>query len=345
MRALALLVVAAACPRAAALVVYYNVFSKNVATAVEIVYEQLTELRAAPIWNDVEEIRYSTIGKGKMRNHVARICREVNATCRRLGSHKTGHEERTLTPLHAFCTKNLDVSVAYLHDKGSFRNVFNRSVRGRQKRLRQALLRGLGSVGCLAAITKGDACDVCSTHFTALPHQHTKGNMWLASCRYIAKLLAPPAFQKGMDAYWGRLGFDKGGTLMGTPWVGTGRYAMEHWVHSHPSVRPCDVSEKPLETLEDMIQLASGGWDSSVATAAPRIVAANPGAGEALGERIRGLIPKNKRNYTTIVGEWQALYGAVPPESSLLLRKYRQMYGVAAPGGRLLRSAGRRRRS
>ena len=338
MRALALLVVAAACPRAAALVVYYNVFSKNVATAVEIVYEQLTELRAAPIWNDVEEIRYSTIGKGKMRNHVARICREVNATCRRLGSHKTGHEERTLTPLHAFCTKNLDVSVAYLHDKGSFRNVFNRSVRGRQKRLRQALLRGLGSVGCLAAITKGDACDVCSTHFTALPHQHTKGNMWLASCRYIAKLLAPPAFQKGMDAYWGRLGFDKGGTLMGTPWVGTGRYAMEHWVHSHPSVRPCDVSEKPLETLEDMIQLASGGWDSSVATAAPRIIAANPGAGEALGERIRGPIPKNKRNMTTIMGEWRALYGAVPPESSLLLRKYRQMYGVAAPGRRLLRS-------
>ncbi|CAH0371672.1 unnamed protein product [Pelagomonas calceolata] len=331
MRALAVLAFAAACPRAAALVVYYNVFSKNVATAVEIVYEQLTELRAAPIWDDVEEIRYSTIGKGKMRNHVERICREVNATtCRRLGSHKTGHEERTLTPLHAFCTKNPEASVAYLHDKGSFRNVFNRSVRGRQKRLRQALLRGLGSVGCLAAITKGDACDVCSTHFTALPHQHTKGNMWLASCRYVATLLAPPSFQKGMDAYWGRLGFDKGGTLLGTPWVGTGRYAMEHWVHSHPSVRPCDVSEKPLETLEDMIQLASGGWDSSVATAAPRVDATHPGAGEALGERIRGPIPKNKRNFSTIVGEWQTLYGEVPPESSLLLRKYRQMYGVPA---------------
>ena len=61
-------------------------------------------------------------------------------------------------------------------------------------------------------------------------------------------------------------------------------------------------------------------------------------AGEALGERIRGPIPKNKRNMTTIMGEWRALYGAVPPESSLLLRKYRQMYGVPAPGRRLLRS-------
>ena len=38
MRALAVLVAAAAFPRAAALVVYYNVFSKNVATAVEIVW-------------------------------------------------------------------------------------------------------------------------------------------------------------------------------------------------------------------------------------------------------------------------------------------------------------------
>ena len=138
---------------------------------------------------------------------------------------------------------------------------------------------------------------------------------------------------------------DIGGKGMGTPWVGTGRYAMEHWVHSHPSVRPCDVSEKPLELLEDMMILSAGGFDSSVATAAPRIVAANPGAGEALGERVRGPIPKNKRNFSTIVGEWQTLYGEVPPESSLLLRKYRQMYGVPAPGRRLLRSVGRRRRS
>ena len=81
-----------------------------------------------------------------------------------------------------------------------------------------------------------------------------------------------------------------------------------------------------------------GGFDSTVATAAPRIVAANPGAGEALGERVRGPIPKNKRNFSTIVGEWQTLYGEVPPESSLLLRKYRQMYGVPAPGRSLLRS-------
>ena len=38
------------------------------------------------------------------------------------------------------------------------------------------------------------------------------------------------------------------------------------------------------------------------------------------------------------MGEWRELYGAVPPESSLLLRKYRQMYGVPGPGRRLLRS-------
>ena len=61
-------------------------------------------------------------------------------------------------------------------------------------------------------------------------------------------------------------------------------------------------------------------------------------AGEALDEQ-RGLRnTRNKRNYTTIMGEWETLYGEVPPESSLLLRKYRQMYHVAAPERRLLRS-------
>ena len=76
-----------------------------------------------------------------------------------------------------------------------------------------------------------------------------------------------------------------------------------------------------------------------IATAALRIVARFPGAGEALNEQ-HGLrnVRANKRNYTTIMGEWRTLYGAVPPESSLLLRKYRQMYHVAAPGRRLLRS-------
>ena len=73
-------------------------------------------------------------------------------------------------------------------------------------------------------------------------------------------------------------------------------------------------------------------------TAAPRIVAAHPGAGEALNEQHGLRNTRNKRNYTTIMGEWQTLYGEVPPESSLLLRKYRQMYGVPAPGRRLLRS-------
>ena len=70
-----------------------------------------------------------------------------------------------------------------------------------------------------------------------------------------------------------------------------------------------------------------------------RALAHLPGAGEALNEQ-HGLrnTRANKRNYTTIMGEWQTLYGEVPPESSLLLRKYRQMYGVRAPGRRLLRS-------
>ena len=78
-------------------------------------------------------------------------------------------------------------------------------------------------------------------------------------------------------------------------------------------------------------------FSKNVATAVEIVY--DPGAGEALDEQY-GLrnTRANKRNYTTIMGEWRTLYGAVPPESSLLLRKYRQMYGVPAPGRRLLRN-------
>ena len=190
-----------------------------------------------------------------------------------------------------------------------------------------------------------------------------------ASCRYVATLLPPHVFQEGMDAYWGALNFTTGGTLLGWPWVGTGRYAMEHWVHSHPSVRPCDVSPKPLEFLSDMIQLSSGGFDSSVATAAPRVDTVFESAscipsrrfasrrlggasdavdvpspvdvragieGEAMSIKCGITRAQHNeggacRDFDTILGEWRTLYETVPPETSLVLQKYRLMYERPEP--------------
>lgn len=142
------------------------------------------------------EIRYSTVGLDEINGVTKKVCHDVNATCRHLGHHETGHEGRTLGPLHAFCVANPNATVAYIHTKGSSSERHPE----RQRRSRRALLRGLGGRGCVAAIVHNEACDVCSAHFAAMPHQHVDGNMWLARCSYVATLLPPVAFQLQMSA-------------------------------------------------------------------------------------------------------------------------------------------------
>ena len=221
---------------AATVVIFYNVFaSKNHShSAVKIVDEQLRQLRASPLWPFVAEIRYVTIGLESIIGAVMDRC--VGVKCVHLGHSKTGDEGDTLTELHAFCAAHPGASVAYMHDKGSFHD------QPENMHLRKILLRGLSSRPCADAIGGGGPtdCDVCSMRFSLIPHQHTPGNMWLARCGYIAKLHEPRDFQARMDALYPKDQSDPAH-------VGTGRYAYEHWVHSHPSLRPCDVLDAPYQ--------------------------------------------------------------------------------------------------
>ena len=77
-------------------------------------------------------------------------------------------------------------------------------------------------------------CSVYSSCFSLLPHPHTSGNMWAAKCDYICKLGNPKEFAEKMDVL---------NTPAVRPWcVGKGRFASARWVHSHPSIKPCDLS-------------------------------------------------------------------------------------------------------
>ena len=117
----AVLVAAAAADRP--VLVYYNVYAEDAQRSAEIVHEQLAGLRAAPIWDAVAEIRYSTVGLDEINGVTKKVCHDVNATCRHLGHHETGHEGRTLGPLHAFCVANPNATVAYIrsHARGGSR--------------------------------------------------------------------------------------------------------------------------------------------------------------------------------------------------------------------------------
>ena len=136
-----------------------------------------------------------------------------------------GNEDRTLHALWEYCrtNKNSDAKVVYLHSKGSFHP------HSRNDMMRRFLTEGALSHECAKL---PDSCNVCSSRMSPLPHPHTPGNMWLARCDYVAKLIDPQALAEGKLAknYYRH-----------NSCRGFGRYFFEHWAHSHPSVLPCDL--------------------------------------------------------------------------------------------------------
>jgi hypothetical protein len=61
--------------------------------------------------------------------------------------------------------------------------------------------------------------------------------MWLARCTYIQKLLEPRGFENNMSFVY---------RMAGRPYnrisdIGSGRFAAERWVTSHPDLEPCDL--------------------------------------------------------------------------------------------------------
>jgi hypothetical protein len=122
-----------------------------------------------------------------------------------------------------------------MHTKGSFHDSPQNTI------LRQFLTNAIFSDACLA-FGNDDECDVCSARFSPLPHWHTSGNMWIATCGHVRKLLAPKEFPQEVS----RVIHEATKTFHWGPpkhpsHNGQDRYANEHWVHTHPQIKPCDV--------------------------------------------------------------------------------------------------------
>jgi len=139
--------------------------------------------------------------------------------------YKNGSDVLTLHALWDYCKKhnNADTKVVYLHSKGSYHDKLGNA------KLRRFLTKGALSKECS---NLPNNCNVCSSHMSPLPHPHVPGNMWLARCDYVATLLDPNSLAEGnlpkefKEDNWCK---------------GQGRYFFEHWIHSHPSVMPCDL--------------------------------------------------------------------------------------------------------
>ncbi len=189
--------------------VFYNVFvyPDNVTLATDIVSEQMSLMRPE------HKLFVRSIGFPVEIHNATHVRHDEN-----------GDEAETLGLLWDHCQDNLDDIVVYLHNKGSFHPSEKNDI------MRRFLTRGALSEECSNMPT---SCDTCSSRMSPLPHPHTSGNMWVARCKYVQKLINPIKFQNTMRM---EVSPQEEGCL------GTGRFAAEHWVHSHPSVRPCDLS-------------------------------------------------------------------------------------------------------
>jgi hypothetical protein len=210
--------------------VFYNVFTKSgddEERVKAIVNEQFSFLDPKRHVVSITSIGHSL---PNITNYNTTNNERINITLRK--HYTEGNEGLTLHALWDFCRQpannNHDTKVVYIHSKGSFHDKPQNTV------LRSFLTIGALSEDCHSLPSQ---CDVCSSRMSPLPHPHTPGNMWLARCDYISKLADPYILEddKRLPLLFKKQNWCRG----------FGRYFFEHWVHSHPYVKPCDLYTNP----------------------------------------------------------------------------------------------------
>ncbi|CAK0829420.1 unnamed protein product [Prorocentrum cordatum] len=226
------------------LTVFYHVFQSNggdeaEALTTSVVKEQLSTMRSSNAFGHGVNLMWTFIGPNDSGVTTLLEC----PTCRLLESSRTGNEILTLQHLYDYCSKHNSERVVYMHSKGTFHpGRFNDNIRG-------FLMKGIWSDACHSQ-DMFETCTACGSRFSPMPHHHYPGNMWLARCDYVARLIPPLTFESAMASAV-RTAVEKG-VLSGAdpPYFGLGRFSAEHWLSSHPSHAPCDVCGNPRYTFK-----------------------------------------------------------------------------------------------
>ena len=213
-----------------------------------------------------------------------------------LAHHAEASEQVSLRALWNHCREHPNGNVVYMHSKGSFHP--NRA----NDLLRHYMTRGALSKECASL---PDFCNTCGSRMSPVPHPHFPGNMWLARCSYVAKLIDPAALADTLAR------FPTQSDDPNDACRGRGRMALEHWVLSHPDAAPCDLDGDPSYVYGYHDVPSPDGWVPSLAQS-PRFelheysrhldelrmcVDRTPVSGTSLSERLV---------------EYQGLYGTMP---------------------------------
>mmetsp|Transcript_73987 Transcript_73987/g.214063 ORF Transcript_73987/g.214063 Transcript_73987/m.214063 type:complete len:418 (+) Transcript_73987:58-1311(+) len=235
-------------PASSPLSIFYNVYiPEENATAIQIVSEQLTQIgEGLRCVQQAIPLLYTTVGRTLAEASMVSMCGKYSdkISFTHLAHLETGYEEHTLGAVHDYCSAHPRHRVIYLHNKGSYHETID------NHHFRRHLTDAVMSNDCIEHASSED-CNVCGLLFNPFPEPGFPGNMFIAKCSYIRKLVHPTKFTAMKDIFFGKVSkFIADGTLqaamynISVDWFfGRNRYALEHWVGSHPALgKVCYVS-------------------------------------------------------------------------------------------------------
>ncbi|KAL7468423.1 hypothetical protein ACHAXS_008662 [Conticribra weissflogii] len=270
-------------PKDALFVAFYNLFipedADSAANAIEVLTEQLGQVAESlrrlerkhgetETTSQTAVVYYNMIGNEHVypEDNITALCKSLHPglTCQLLNFYESASEAATLHDIYQYCQDdddayvqrtNNDTRVVYLHSKGSYHR------REANDNWRREMTNSVLHDDCL--FPPDDQCDVCGAQFYTRFSFMFPGNMWTAKCSYIQKLLSPveggeyerlkreSVLKFFKLRLWGHLD----STLLEdrVDYFGLGRYRLEHWVASHPSIQPCELHKKNV-TFENMTQ-------------------------------------------------------------------------------------------
>jgi hypothetical protein len=290
--------------------IFYNAFINpdNVYLSLGVIVDQLTLWQAS---------RYASVTLHYMQlgdTSVSFPC-PANGKCRELLDTKSQWEEATLGPLYDFCLQNPDHNVIYLHSKGTLTT--SREI---NHKFRNLLTLAALSDECYDGLHNDSfKCNVCSARFSPVPGWHNSGNMWTTKCSFVAMhypiMDFEPKLREISDYYLRNFS-----NYTDYPeWsVGTGRFANEQWIHTHPQVRPCDVYTD--------VSFVAGYPDELAVVIPPFSLETAPRHFPALPSLVRNLLPGPQVTLTYRLYELQQLYGTIPSNDSFAWTWYQQQY-------------------
>lgn len=331
--------------QAGSVAVFYHVFippnkgKKGIQQSLDIVREQLTQITNGLPNSRTVSVYYTTTGVYRVAKHEAdRACHELGLDyCYWMGHWKEGQEELTLNHLHEYCHYNEDATVVYLHTKGSFHSAKGRNHAWRWHLTKAALTCASSSMTMNATATSFSdemkhTCNVCGLQFYPVWTTFFPGNMFSASCEYVNRLWAPHEFATRLDRVVKSALANESGlsfTLYNASNpgnLGLDRYAMEHWIASHPSVRPCEV-------LTDSPRLdvwyETNATQRNIVTPAPQHNWREEGWFRWNSAAVQSLLfddsAQLRKEFFLLPGylfKWRHLYSEIPPKNSWVWHWY-----------------------